>query len=46
MTFVLSSFIKINSKNQAGLEGSLGHLVSGLSWIFEPIFRKKNVNTF
>ena len=41
MTFVLSSFIKINSKNQAGLEGSLG-----LSWIFEPIFGKKKCQYF
>ena len=46
MTFVLSSFIKINSKNQAGLEGSLGHLVSRLSWIFEPIYRKKKCQYF
>ena len=46
MTFVLSSFIKINSKNQAGLEGSLGHLVSRLSWIFEPIFGKKKCQYF
>ena len=32
-------------QNKLGLEGSLGHLVSRLSWIFEPIFGKKNVNT-